>query len=189
MVFFLTVDSGLQVRCFLESPYQWLTSNESSVKVKVPASVVDNNAFKSSNSLLTLSWSRNSRKVQLQGGMLDQARDQLQKPVGSLQDTLPHGESDYTTLEVWHRRLQCSDAQHQVSTLVQTKGTRFCQRHARLMFHGLWFEAAVGQITSDESILFGAMASVARNSCEFDGGRVRGERSVLRTDKRVLLEF
>ena len=166
MVFFLTVDSGLQVRCFLESPYQWHTSNESSVKVKVPVSVVDNDSFKSSNALLMLSWSRNSRKVQVQGGMLDQYRSVTETfwkhcHTGRV-ITTPRGVAQAASMLRCPASSQYFCSNKRNSLLPKARTTHVPP--------GLWFEAVVGQITSDESILFGVMASVARNSCEFDGG-------------------
>ena len=55
MVFFASVGGDTQVRIFLERLDQGHTSNESSVKVKVLASVNDKGAVRNNYAILTLS--------------------------------------------------------------------------------------------------------------------------------------
>ena len=56
-------------------------SSATSVKVKLPAMLIDAVSFEESAATLTLTWSKNTRKVQVQGplAMLDRAKEQLIK--------------------------------------------------------------------------------------------------------------
>ena len=64
---------------FLESLDSEHASSATSVKVKVPAMLIDAISFEESAATLTLTWSKNTRKVQVQGplAMLDRAKEQL----------------------------------------------------------------------------------------------------------------
>ena len=66
---------------FLESLDSEHSSSATSVKVKVPAMLIDAISFEESAATLTLTWSKNTRKVQVQGPltMLDRAKEQLIK--------------------------------------------------------------------------------------------------------------
>ena len=57
------------------------SSSATSVKVKVPAMLIDAISFEESAATLTLTWSKNTRKMQVQGPltMLDRAKEQLIK--------------------------------------------------------------------------------------------------------------
>ena len=81
MVVFPSLGSGLQMRSFLESLDSEYASSATSVKVKVPAVLIDAISFEESAATLTLTWSKNTRKVQVQGplAMLDRAKEQLVK--------------------------------------------------------------------------------------------------------------
>ena len=81
MVVFPSLGIELQMRSFLESldPEQW--SSATSVKLKVPAMLIDAISFEESAATLTLTWSKNTRKVQVQRPltMLDSTKEQLIK--------------------------------------------------------------------------------------------------------------
>ena len=66
---------------FFPSIDMQVTSPDSTVKVKVRASMVDNDNCKNSNASLTLSCSTNSRSIQVQvpGNLLNQVGSQLQR--------------------------------------------------------------------------------------------------------------
>ena len=72
----------MNCRCavFLESHDSEHSSSATSVKVKVPAMLIAI-SFEESAATLTLTWSKNTRKVQVQGPltMLDRAKEQLIK--------------------------------------------------------------------------------------------------------------
>ena len=71
---------AIPLRRFLESlTTMQHESNESSVRVKMSAHLVDHFEFIGSKTLLTLSSSTKSRKIQVQGtvGLLDHAQQQL----------------------------------------------------------------------------------------------------------------
>ena len=76
---------AMNCRCavffFLESLDSEHSSSATSVKVKVPAMVIDGISFEERAATLTLTWSKNTRKVQVQGflTMLDRAKEQLIK--------------------------------------------------------------------------------------------------------------
>ena len=57
------------------------SSSATSVKVKVPAMLIDAISSEESAATLTLTWSKNTRMVQVQGplAMLDRAKEQLIK--------------------------------------------------------------------------------------------------------------
>ena len=68
------------MRSFLESLDSEHASSAASVKVKVPAMLIDAISFEESAATLTLTWSKNTRKVQVQPlTMLDRAKEQLIK--------------------------------------------------------------------------------------------------------------
>ena len=73
----------MNCRCafFLESLDSELASSATSVKVKVPAVLIDAIFFEESAAPLALTWSKNTRKVQVQRrlAMLDRAKEQLIK--------------------------------------------------------------------------------------------------------------
>ena len=81
MVVFPSLGNELQMRSFLESLDSEHSSSATSVKVKVPAMLIDAISFEESAATLTLTWSKNTRKVQVQGPltMLDRAEEQLIK--------------------------------------------------------------------------------------------------------------
>ena len=81
MVVFPSLVNELQMRSFLESLDSEHSSSASSVKVKVPAMLIDDISFEESAAKLTLIWSKKTRKVQVQGplAMLDRAWEQLIK--------------------------------------------------------------------------------------------------------------
>ena len=81
MVVFPSFGSELQMRSFLESLDSEHSRSATSVKVKVPAVLIDAISFEESAATLTLAWSKNTRKVQVQGPltMLDRAKEQLIK--------------------------------------------------------------------------------------------------------------
>ena len=81
MVVFPSLGNELQMRSFLESLDSEHASSATSVKVKVPAMLIDAISFEESAVTLTLTWSKNTRKVQVQGplAMLDRAKEQLIK--------------------------------------------------------------------------------------------------------------
>ena len=81
MVVFPSLGNELQMRSFLESLDSKHSSNATSVKVKVPVVLIDAVSFEESAATLTLTWSKNTRKVQVQGllAMLDRAKEQLIK--------------------------------------------------------------------------------------------------------------
>ena len=81
MVVFPSLVNELQIRSFLESLDSEHSSSATTVKVKVPAMLIDAISFEESAATLTLSWSKNTRKVQKQGPltMLDRATEQLIK--------------------------------------------------------------------------------------------------------------
>ena len=79
MVVFPSLGNELQMRSFLESLDSEHSSSATSVKVKVPAMLIDAISFEESAATLTLTWSKNTRKVQVQGPMLDRAKEQLIK--------------------------------------------------------------------------------------------------------------
>ena len=78
MVVFPSLGTELVMRSFLESLDPEHSSSETSVKVKVPAVIIDSISFGESAATLTLTWSKNTRKVQVQGplAMLDRAKEQ-----------------------------------------------------------------------------------------------------------------
>ena len=80
MVVFPSLGNELQMRSFLES-LDSEHASATSVKVKVPAMLIDAFSFEESAAALTLTWSKNTRKVQVQGplAMLDRAEEQLIK--------------------------------------------------------------------------------------------------------------
>ena len=71
----------LQMRSFLESLDSEHSSSATSVKVKVPAMLIDAISFEESAATLTLTWSKNTQKVQVQGPLtiLNRAKEQLIK--------------------------------------------------------------------------------------------------------------
>ena len=73
MVVFPSLGNELEMRSFLGSLDSEHASNATSVKVKVPAMLIDAISFEESAATLTLTWSKNTRKVQVQGplAMLD----------------------------------------------------------------------------------------------------------------------
>ena len=75
MVVFPSLGNELQRRSFLESLDSEHSSSATCVKVKVPAMLIDAFSFEESAATLTLTWSKNTRKVQVQGPltMLDRA--------------------------------------------------------------------------------------------------------------------
>ena len=81
MVVFPSLGNESQVRSFLESLDSEHASSATSVKVKVPAMLIDAISFEESAATLTLTWSKNTRKVQVQGSLalLDRAKKQLIK--------------------------------------------------------------------------------------------------------------
>ena len=81
MVVFPSLGNELQMRSFLESLDSEHASSATSVKVKVPAMLIDAISFEESAAILTLTWSKNTRKVQVQGplGLLDRGKEQLIK--------------------------------------------------------------------------------------------------------------
>ena len=81
MVVFPSLGNELQMRSFLESLDSEHASSATSVKVKVPAKLVDNISFEESAATQTLTWSKKPLKVQVQGPltMLDRAKEQLIK--------------------------------------------------------------------------------------------------------------
>ena len=81
MVVFPSLGNELQMRSFLESLDSEHSSSATSVKVKVPAMLIDAISFEESAATLTLTWSKNTRKIQVQGPltMLDRAKEQLIK--------------------------------------------------------------------------------------------------------------
>ena len=81
MVVFPSLGNELQMRSFLESLDSEHSSSATSVKVKVPAMLIDAISFEESAATWTLTWSKNTRKVQVQGPltMLDRAKEQLIK--------------------------------------------------------------------------------------------------------------
>ena len=78
---FPSLGNELQMRSFLESLDSEHSSSATSVKVKVPAMLIDAISSEESAATLTLTWSKNTRKVQMQGPltMLDRAKEQLIK--------------------------------------------------------------------------------------------------------------
>ena len=81
MVVFPSLGNELQMRSFLESLDSEHSSSATSVKVKVPAMLIDAISFEESAATLTLTWSKNTRKVQVQGPltMLDRAEEQVER--------------------------------------------------------------------------------------------------------------
>ena len=81
MVVFPSLGSELQMRSFLKSLDSEHPSSATSVKVKVPAMLNDAISFEESAATLTLTWSKNTRKVQVQRplAMLERAEEQLGK--------------------------------------------------------------------------------------------------------------
>ena len=81
MVVFPSLGNELQMRSFLESLDSEHASSATSVKVKVPAMLIYAISFEESAATLTLTSSKNTRKVQVQGllAMLDRAKEQLIK--------------------------------------------------------------------------------------------------------------
>ena len=81
MVVFPSLGNELQMRSFLESLDSEHSSSATSVKVNLPAMLIDAISFEESAATLTLTWSKNTRKVQVQGplAMLDRAQEQLTK--------------------------------------------------------------------------------------------------------------
>ena len=75
MVVFPSLGNELQMRSFMESLDSEHASSATSVKVKVPAMLIDAISFEESGATWTLTWSKNTRKVQVQGplAMLDRA--------------------------------------------------------------------------------------------------------------------
>ena len=86
MVVFPSWGNELQMRSFLESLDSEHASSATSVKVKVPAMLIDAISFEESAATLTLTRSKNTRKVQVQGhlAMLDRAKEKLIKTPPSL---------------------------------------------------------------------------------------------------------
>ena len=76
MVVFPSLGNELQMRSFLESLDSEHSSSATSVKVKVPAMLIGAISFEESAATLTLTWSKNTLKVQVQGAltMLDRAK-------------------------------------------------------------------------------------------------------------------
>ena len=66
MVVFPSLDNDLQMRSFLESLDSEHACSATSVKEKVPAMLIDAVSFEESAATLTLTWSKNTRKVQVQ---------------------------------------------------------------------------------------------------------------------------
>ena len=64
---------------FLESLDSEHARSATSVKVKVPAVLIDAISFEESEATFTLTWTKNMEKVQVQGAMLDKAKEQLVK--------------------------------------------------------------------------------------------------------------
>ena len=81
MVVFPSLDNELQMRSFLESLDSEHSSSATSVKMKVPAMFIEAISIEESAATLTLTWSKNTRKVQVQGPltMLDRPKEQLIK--------------------------------------------------------------------------------------------------------------
>ena len=81
MVVFSSLGNELQMQSFLESNDSEHSSSATSVKVKVPAMLIDAISSEESAATLTLTWSKNTRMVQVQGplAMLDRAKEQLIK--------------------------------------------------------------------------------------------------------------
>ena len=71
----------LQMRSFLESLDSEHSSSATSVEVKVSAILIDAISFEESAATLTLTWSKNTRKVEVQGRltMRDRAKEKLIK--------------------------------------------------------------------------------------------------------------
>ena len=67
MVVFPSLGNELHMRSLLESLDSEHASSATSVKVKVPAMLIDTISFEESAATLTLTWSKNTRKVQVQG--------------------------------------------------------------------------------------------------------------------------
>ena len=81
MVVVPSLGNELQMRSFLESLDSEHSSSATSEKVKVPAMLIDAISFEESAATLTLTWSKNTRKVQVHGPltMLDRTKEQLVK--------------------------------------------------------------------------------------------------------------
>ena len=79
MVVFPSLGNEQQMCSFLESLDSEHASSATCVKVKVPAMLIDAISFEESAATLTLTWSKNTRKVQVQGplAMLDRAKELL----------------------------------------------------------------------------------------------------------------
>ena len=71
MVVFPSLGSELQMRSFWESLVSEHSSSATSVQVKVPAMLIDAISFEESAATLTLTWSKNTRKVEVQGHLND----------------------------------------------------------------------------------------------------------------------
>ena len=67
VVVFPSLGNESQMRSFLESLDSEHSSSATCVKVKVPAMLIDAISFEESAATLTLTWSKNTRKVQVQG--------------------------------------------------------------------------------------------------------------------------
>ena len=76
MVVFPSLGSELQMRSFLESLDSERASSATSVKMKVPAMLIDAISFEESAATLAHTW---SKQVQGQLAMLDRAKEQLVK--------------------------------------------------------------------------------------------------------------
>ena len=78
MVVFPSLGNDLQMRSFLKS-LDSEHASATSVKVKEPAMLIDAISFEESAATLTLTWSKNTRKVQMQGpqAMLDRAKERF----------------------------------------------------------------------------------------------------------------
>ena len=76
MVVFPSLGNELIMCSFLESLDSEHSSSETSVKVKVPPVIIDSISFEESAATLTLTWSKNTRKVQVHGALEDAGRSQ-----------------------------------------------------------------------------------------------------------------
>ena len=91
MVVFPSLGNELQMRSFLESLDSEHASSATSVKVKVPAMLIDAISFEESAATLTLTWSKNSRKVQVQGPMATEPRSSWSNSSKLTVRTVSHG--------------------------------------------------------------------------------------------------
>ena len=155
MVVFPSLGNELQMRSFLESLDSENASSATSVKVKVPAMLIDVISFEESAATLTLTWSKNTRKVQVQGplAMLDRAKEQLIKLLQAYRTycesrkVLPPPKGGERAAPM----LRCPARSEYLVSL--ENGSESNRRRATFVLHNPAFGAIVEQITTGGTCL------------------------------------